>query len=190
MYARAFCLLVVTRFLNMCFLLSKLLTRKQCWPDNRSHPEYDIRLSTINFELLWSQSNLSLHNNLELETDSNWKIDNVWCHCTPPFSTKPLWIKEWGIHDDVIKWKHFPCHWPFVRGGHRSPVDSPHKGQWRRALVSSLMCIWKNAWASSRDAGDLRRHGAHCNVSSIRSLGTHLNGVVYETQPFSLKYMH
>ena len=23
------------------------------------------------------------------------------------------------------KWKHFPCYWPFVRGIHRSPVDSP-----------------------------------------------------------------
>ena len=25
-------------------------------------------------------------------------------------------------HDDVIKWKHFPRYWPFVRGIHRSPV--------------------------------------------------------------------
>ena len=32
-------------------------------------------------------------------------------------------------HDDVIKWKHFPCYWPFVQGIHRSPVNSPHKGQ-------------------------------------------------------------
>ena len=32
-------------------------------------------------------------------------------------------------HDDVIKWKHFPRYWPFVRGIHRSPVNSPHKGQ-------------------------------------------------------------
>ena len=32
-------------------------------------------------------------------------------------------------HDDVIKWKHFPRSWPFVRGIHRSPVNSPHKGQ-------------------------------------------------------------
>ena len=30
-------------------------------------------------------------------------------------------------HDDVIKWKHFPRHWPFVRGIHRWPVNSPHK---------------------------------------------------------------
>ena len=44
------------------------------------------------------------------------------------------------IHDDVIKWKHFPRYWPCVRGIHRSPVNSPHKGQWRGALVFSLIC--------------------------------------------------
>ena len=27
-------------------------------------------------------------------------------------------------HDDVIKWKHFPRYWPFVRGIPRSPVNS------------------------------------------------------------------
>ena len=32
-------------------------------------------------------------------------------------------------HDDVIKWKHFPRYWPFVRGIRRSRVNSPHKGQ-------------------------------------------------------------
>ena len=32
-------------------------------------------------------------------------------------------------HDDVIKWKHFPRYWPFVWGIHRSPVNSPNKGQ-------------------------------------------------------------
>ena len=30
-------------------------------------------------------------------------------------------------HDYVIKWKHFPRNWPFVRGIHRSPANSPHK---------------------------------------------------------------
>ena len=27
------------------------------------------------------------------------------------------------VHVDVIRWKHFPRYWPFVRGIHRSPVD-------------------------------------------------------------------
>ena len=30
-------------------------------------------------------------------------------------------------HDDVIKCKHFPRYWPFVRWIPRSPVNSPHK---------------------------------------------------------------
>ena len=37
------------------------------------------------------------------------------------------------IYDDVIKWKHFPRYWPFVRGIHRWPISD--KGQWRRALI-------------------------------------------------------
>ena len=45
-------------------------------------------------------------------------------------------------YDDVIKWKHFPRYWPFVRGIHRPPVNSPHKGQWRGALMFSLICAW------------------------------------------------
>ena len=46
------------------------------------------------------------------------------------------------IHDDVIKWKPFPRYWPFVRGIHRSPVNSLHKGQWRGASIFSLICAW------------------------------------------------
>ena len=43
-------------------------------------------------------------------------------------------------HEDVIKWKRFPRYWPFVWGIPRSPVNSPHKGQWRGALIFSLTC--------------------------------------------------
>ena len=68
------------------------------------------------------------------------------------------------FHDDVIKWKHFPRHWPFVRGIHRSPVNSPHKGQWRGALMFSLICAWIHGWVNNRDAGDLRRHRVHYEV--------------------------
>ena len=71
----------------------------------------------------------------------------------------------WKFHDDAIKWKHFPRYWPFVRGIHRSPVNSPHKGQWRGALMFSLICAWINGWVYNREAGDLRRHRAHYDVS-------------------------
>ena len=69
------------------------------------------------------------------------------------------------FHDDVIKWKHFPGNWPFVRGIHRSPVNSPHKGQWRWALIFYLICAWINGWVNNREAGDLRRHHAHYDVT-------------------------
>ena len=59
------------------------------------------------------------------------------------------------IHDDVIKWKPFLHYWSFVRGIHRSSVNSHHKGQWRRALMFSLICAWING---NPEAGDLRRH--------------------------------
>ena len=61
-------------------------------------------------------------------------------------------------HDDVIKWKHFPRYWPFVRGIHRSPVNSPHKGQWLGALIFSLIGVWINGWVNNREAGDSRRY--------------------------------
>ena len=67
-------------------------------------------------------------------------------------------------NDDVIKWKHFPRIWPFVWGIHRSPVNSPHKGQCRRAVMFSLICTWINAWVNNREAGDWRRHRAHYDV--------------------------
>ena len=34
-------------------------------------------------------------------------------------------------------------------------VDSPHKGQWRGALVFSLICGWSYGRADNRDPGDL-----------------------------------
>ena len=73
-------------------------------------------------------------------------------------------------HDDIIKWKHFPRYWPFVRGIHRPPVNSPHKGQWRWTLIFSLNCAWTNGSVNNRDAGDLSRHRAYHDVTVIPSL--------------------
>ena len=68
-----------------------------------------------------------------------------------------FWSGVWGVHNDVIKWKHFSRYWPFVWAIHRSPVNSPHKSQWRKASMFSLICAWINAWENNGEAGDLRR---------------------------------
>ena len=81
----------------------------------------------------------------------------------PPAPTVNLVANN--VHDDVIKLKRFPRYWPFVRGVHQWPVNSPHKSQWRGALISSLICAWTNGWVNTRDAGDLRLHRAHYDVT-------------------------
>ena len=78
---------------------------------------------------------------------------------------KSFYIPPMDMHDDVINWKHFSRYCPFVRGIHQSLVDSPHKGQWCRTLIYSLICAWTNGWANNRDADGLRRHRAHYDVT-------------------------
>ena len=50
-----------------------------------------------------------------------------------------------------------------LRAGN-SPVNAPNKGQWRGALMFSLICARLKASENNREAGDLRRHGAHYDV--------------------------
>ena len=76
-------------------------------------------------------------------------------------------------HDDVIKWKHFPRYWPFVREIHRSPVNFPHKGQWRGALMFSLMYAWINDCVNNREAGDLRLQHGHYDVIVMQQMTNH-----------------
>ena len=67
-----------------------------------------------------------------------------------------LYEQWYTWHDDIIKWKHFPRYWPFVWG--------LHKGQWRGALVFSLICAWINGWVNNGEAGDLRCLRAHYGI--------------------------
>ena len=62
----------------------------------------------------------------------------------------------------------------------------PHKGQWRGALMFSLICVWINDWVNNREAGDLRRYRAHydvtvrCSASDFH-LGGHYCGITLES---------
>ena len=86
--------------------------------------------------------------------------------CEPESHMRPTSLAVYEFtHDDVIKWKHVPRYWPFVRGIHRSPVNYPHKGQWRGALKFSLICVWINGWVNNGEAGDLRGYPAHYDVT-------------------------
>ena len=71
-------------------------------------------------------------------------------------------------HDNVIKWNHFPRYWLFARGIHRSPVNSPRKGQWRGAFIFLWSAPWINGWVNNRNAGDLRRRCTHYDVTVMQ----------------------
>ena len=78
-----------------------------------------------------------------------------------PIRSQPIWLevkarmprknlcKNTMIEDGVTKWKHLPRYWPFARGIHRSPVNSPHKG---------------GKWVNVRETGGLRRYRTHYDV--------------------------
>ena len=77
-----------------------------------------------------------------------------------------------GMFCELLRWwrqemEAFSALLAIVRGIHRSPVNSPHKGKWRGALMFSLNCAWTNGWGNNRDAGDLRRNRAHYDVTLL-----------------------
>ena len=74
-----------------------------------------------------------------------------------------------SYHDDVIKWKHLPRYWPFVRGIHRSPVNSPAQRPVTRSYDVSLIYGRINGWVNTGEAGDLRRYRAHYDVTVMIS---------------------
>ena len=71
-------------------------------------------------------------------------------------------------HDDVIKWKHFPRYWPFVRGIHWSRWIPRSK-----ASDAELWCfLWlrlNKDWVNNREAGDLRCYHGHYDVIVMRA---------------------
>ena len=61
----------------------------------------------------------------------------------------------------------FPRYWPFVLGIHRSPVNFLREGQWRGALMFSLICAWINGWVNNGETGYLRRHRTNYDVIAM-----------------------
>ena len=75
---------------------------------------------------------------------------------------------EWiffRLHDDVIKWKQFPRYWPFVRGIHRSRWIPRTKASDADLWCFFFIYAWMNGWVNNGEAGDLRRHRAHYDVT-------------------------
>ena len=90
-------------------------------------------------------------------------------HCTPQWRLNQCFysITVWARCFIWSCWRHqmetFPALLATCAGN--SPVNSPHKGQWRWALMFSLICTRINDWVNNGEAGDLRRHLIHYDVT-------------------------
>ena len=65
-------------------------------------------------------------------------------------------------HDDGHQMETFSALLAFCAGN--SPVNSPHKGQWRGASMFSSICAWINGWVNNSEASDLRCHHTHYDI--------------------------
>ena len=87
-------------------------------------------------------------------TGRSWKL---WCRQLYHYSSYWTW------------WRHqmetFSALLAICAGNSPVPVNSPHKGQWRGALLFSLICTRISGWVNNGEAGDLRRHRAHYDVT-------------------------
>ena len=124
---------------------------------------------------------VKMHNTLEASVNNNLSYSESWSESyfhAIPGKRKPKTgdrrVKRQLIlnllasnHHDVIKWKHYPRHWPFCG---EFTGDSPHTGRWREALMFSLICTWINGWVKNREAGDLRRYFVHYYVIEMLSI--------------------
>ena len=88
----------------------------------------------------------------------------------PRFALPPVY--EFILHIHVLRvswWRHqmetFSALLAICAENSPVPVNSPHKGQWRGALMFSLICVWINSWVNDSEAGDLRRYRAHYDVT-------------------------
>ena len=103
------------------------------WTSSMVRPMASVRFQAV----IWTNTDI-------LSIRSLWTYSSeIWTKLKKGLShIKTLQNSVWDVlghciqtaHNDVIKWKHFPPYWPFVRGIHRSPVNSQHKSQWREAL--------------------------------------------------------
>ena len=142
------------------------------WPENKVVLWYDRKSSNnrhvndVDYRKLFNSRHVSDVDHIVSHGVTNAPMPDITSACVTTGSHHSCLLNS---HDDVINWKHFPRCWPFVRGIHRSPVNSPHKGRWRGALMFSLICtlskqLSKQSWVwwVGTPSSPLWRH---CNVN-------------------------
>ena len=105
-----------------------------------------------------------------LSAPISWDTANLACMHAIRSAAKTLACMI-AIHLQLTWWRHqmetFSALLAIFAGNSPTSVNSTNKGQWRGALMFSLICVWINGWVNNREAGDLRRYRAHYDVTAM-----------------------
>ena len=120
------------------------------------------------------------HDDLPLAVSCQWTVFKL------PHFHYTVWIffllKAYSLLNTW--WRHqmetFSALLAICAGNSPVPVNSPHKGQWRGALMFSLICTRINGWVNNGEAGDLRRNSAHYDVTVM----------IKQYRIYPMKYAH
>ena len=110
-----------------------------------------------------------LHSRLTADTMLTFQHANIFTYICVFYIYLRLYF-SFSARSDFLSpwWRHqmetFSALLALCAGNSPVPVNSPHKGQWRGALVFSLIYAWINDWVNNREAGDLRRQRNHYDV--------------------------
>ena len=141
----------------------QLVSRSGPWPSQYKDGLCRYGVSIFKRIPVLVRRHLHIETTPQIAPISGWRLCILLYFSTPTSKVPNL---RFLLHYDAIKWKHFPRCWPFVRGIHRSPVDSPQKGQWQGTLAF-FISPWTNSCAKNRDAGDFKRQSARYDVTVV-----------------------
>ena len=72
-----------------------------------------------------------------------------------------VWLTPIRLHDDVIKWKHFPCYLPFVRGTTDHPLTK---------AVTRSFDVFFDGRLNKRLSKQSKRHRAHYDFTVMPNI--------------------
>ena len=149
---------------------------------NHTHIHIYISLFSANSNLLTNTSYQRQTLTLQYSVDKTNYIKPLLYNGSKPQPQHLLWSAWWRNQMET-----FSALLALCAGNSPVPVNSPHKGQWRGALMFTLICARVNGWVNDREAGNLRRYRAHYDVIVMKT--NHIKPLMYngsKPQPLHL----
>ena len=153
--------------------------------NSRRHPaHYDVTVmpGSLNVQcqtttLLGLSSMFDKQRNSKKSTGPLWRESNG-----DPGGKIPFTKSSWRHDVDVTWWRHQMETFSALLAlcARNSPVtgEFPAQRPVTRDLMFSLICTWTNDWVNNRDAGDLRRHRGHYDVTIMTYIKQQLHKAV------------